>query len=163
MLTSFSRKNLTSPSSESLMPKDLSMPKSPFSTAINTERKCSTSVASQVWSITLFWNFISQNCLSFSLQTLKGPKRSLFLKLTERTTVFLFPWWQINLLFKESLKSVRGQTWRVQVQIVAKVVDRLRFWNEKSIRRYRWRIYVSRSSHIQNISLILATETDIVS
>ena len=43
VFTSFSRKNFTSPSSESLMPIDFSMPKSPFSTAMNTERRCSKS------------------------------------------------------------------------------------------------------------------------
>ena len=43
MLTSFSKKNLTSPNSESLIPRDLSIPMSPFSTARNTERRCSTS------------------------------------------------------------------------------------------------------------------------
>ena len=40
---SFSRKNLTSPSSESLIPSDFSIPMSPFSTAMNTDRKCSKS------------------------------------------------------------------------------------------------------------------------
>lgn len=44
VLTNFSKKNLTSPSSESLIPKDLSIPMSPFSTAINTDRRCATSV-----------------------------------------------------------------------------------------------------------------------
>lgn len=43
VFTSFSRKNLTSPNSESLMPMDFSIPKSPFSTAIKTERRCSRS------------------------------------------------------------------------------------------------------------------------
>ena len=39
MLTSFSRKNLTSPSSESLIPSDLRSPMSPFSTAMKTDLK----------------------------------------------------------------------------------------------------------------------------
>lgn len=43
VFTSFSKKNLTSPSSESLIPIDFSIPKSPFSTAINTDRRCSKS------------------------------------------------------------------------------------------------------------------------
>lgn len=43
VFTSFSRKNLTSPSSESLMPMDFSIPRSPFSTAMKTERRCSRS------------------------------------------------------------------------------------------------------------------------
>lgn len=43
VFTSFSRKNFTSPSSESLMPIDFNIPRSPFSTAINTERRCSRS------------------------------------------------------------------------------------------------------------------------
>jgi len=42
-LTSFSKKNFTSPSSESFIPSDFSMPRSPFSTAMKTERKCSKS------------------------------------------------------------------------------------------------------------------------
>ena len=74
MLTSFSRKNLTSPSSESLMPKDLSMPKSPFSTAINTERKCSTSAASQVWSITLFLKLYCSKLLEFLPPIFEGAE-----------------------------------------------------------------------------------------
>lgn len=43
VLTSFSRKNLTSPSSESLIPMDFSIPRSPFSTAMKTARRCSRS------------------------------------------------------------------------------------------------------------------------
>lgn len=43
VFTNFSRKNFTSPNSESFIPRDLSIPKSPFSTAMNTERRCSKS------------------------------------------------------------------------------------------------------------------------
>lgn len=43
VLTSFSKKNFTSPISESLIPSDFSIPRSPFSTAMKTERRCSKS------------------------------------------------------------------------------------------------------------------------
>lgn len=43
VFTNFSKKNFTSPNSESLIPNDFNIPKSPFSTAKKTERKCSKS------------------------------------------------------------------------------------------------------------------------
>lgn len=47
VFTNFSKKNFTSPNSESLIPRDFNIPRSPFSTAINTERRCSKSPRSK--------------------------------------------------------------------------------------------------------------------